>query len=256
MDIREYNRDAWDKEVERGNEWTVPVRSEEIDAARRGEWEVALTPIKPVPRSWFPASLEGVDLLCLASGGGQQAPIFAAAGARVTSYDNSPGQLAQDRLVADRDGLQITTLEGDMRDLSAFADDSFDLIFHPASNLFVPDVRPVWREAYRVLRRGGALLAGFMNSAIFIFEDGWLKEGELKVRHKLPYSDLASLTEEERRKYTDKQEPLVFGHTLEDQIGGQIDAGFVIAGFFEDAQHDTEISKYMPTLIATKAIKL
>ena len=255
MDIRKYNQEAWDQEVERKNEWTVPVGSEEIAAARRGEWEILLTPTRPVPRAWFPETLVGIDLLCLASGGGQQAPLLAAAGARVTIFDNSPRQLAQDRFVADRDGLSLTTVEGDMRDLSVFADESFDLIVHPASNLFVPDVRPVWNEAFRVLRCGGTLLSGFMNSAVFIFEDGWLKEGELKVRHKLPYSDLTSLTEEERRKYTEKQEPLVFGHTLEDQIGGQLDAGFLLAGFFEDIQEDTLISQHMPALIATRAIK-
>lgn len=103
MSIREYNRVAWDNEVERGNRWTTPVSTETIDAARRGDWEVLLTETKPVPRDWFP-DLKGLDLLCLASGGGQQAPIFAAAGANVTVFDNSPRQLAQDRLVAERDG--------------------------------------------------------------------------------------------------------------------------------------------------------
>ena len=255
MDVRDYNREAWDKEVERSCEWTVPVTSEVIEAAKRGQWEICLTPKKPVPRSWFPENLEGVDVLCLASGGGQQGPILAACGARVTVFDNSPRQLAQDQFVADRDGLTLRTIEGDMRDLSAFADESFSLIFHPCSNLFVPDVRPVWREAFRVLRRGGALLAGFINPAVCIFEDGWLEEGELKVRHALPYSDIESLSEEELKKYTDKQEPLIYSHTLETQIGGQIDVGFVITGFFEDSQPETVLAKHMPTCIATRAIK-
>ena len=81
-------------------------------------------------------------MLCLASGGGQQGPILAAAGANVTVFDNSPRQLAQDRLVADREGLAIETVLGDMADLSAFPDARFDLIVHPVSNVFVPDVRP------------------------------------------------------------------------------------------------------------------
>ena len=87
--------------------------------------------------------LAGADVLCLAAGGGQQGPILAAAGADVTVFDNSPRQLAQDRLVADRDGLAIRTIEGDMADLSAFADASFDLVVHPVSNVFAADVRPV-----------------------------------------------------------------------------------------------------------------
>ena len=101
-DVRTYNRDAWNREVEKGNQWTVPVSSETIVAARRGEWQIVLTPTIPVPQNWFPANLKGCDVLCLASGGGQQSPILAAAGANVTVLDNSPGQLDRDRLVARR----------------------------------------------------------------------------------------------------------------------------------------------------------
>jgi len=157
MDIRAYNREAWNRQVEEGNEWTLPVSSEVIAAARKGQWQIVLTPIKPVPQAWFP-KLAGLDTLCLASAGGQQAPVLAAAGGKVTVLDNSPRQLAQDRFVAERDGLSIITVEGDMRDLSMFSDQSFGLIFHPVSNLFVPDIRPVWRETFRVLRREGVLL--------------------------------------------------------------------------------------------------
>ena len=163
MDVVAYNRQAWNQQVEQGNPWTVPFSAEVIAEARQGRWAIVLTPTIPVPRSWFPDPLSGRDVLCLASGGGQQGPILAAAGAQVTVFDNSPAQLARDREVAEREGLAIRTVQGDMADLSAFAAESFDLIFHPVSNLFAPDVRPVWRECYRVLRLGGALLAGFAN---------------------------------------------------------------------------------------------
>ena len=169
MDVRRYNREAWDREVERGNEWTVPVGREVIESARRGRWEGVLTNTRPVPMAWFP-DLEGADVLCLASGGGQQAPVLAAAGANVTVLDNSPSQLARDRFVAERDSLSLKSVEGDMADLSNFPDEGFDLVFHPVSNLFVPDVRPVWGEAFCVLRRGGFLLAWFINPACFIFD--------------------------------------------------------------------------------------
>ncbi len=255
MNISEYNRRAWDREVESGNRWTEPVSPETIEAARRGEWEVLLTETKPVPREWFP-DLRGLDLLCLASGGGQQAPIFAAAGARVTVFDNSPKQLAQDRFVAERDGLKLTTVEGDMANLSVFADESFDLIFHPCSNCFAAEVRPVWLEAYRVLRRGGLLLAGFNHPAIYIFDQELVEQNQLQVRHRLPYSDLTSLTEDERRRYMEKGQPLEFGHTLTDQLGGQTDAGFVIAGFYEDRHTEHPLARFMPTYLATRAIKL
>jgi SAM-dependent methyltransferase len=254
MSVREHNRDAWDKEVERGNEWTVPASAEMIVAARHGRWRIDLTETQAVPRDWFPP-LQGLEILCLASGGGQQAPILAAAGARVTVYDNSPKQLEQDRIVAEREGLELKTVEGDMRDLSVFADESFDLVFNPCSNLFVPEVRAVWREAFRVLRHGGALLAGFLNPVLFIFDQELNERGILEVRHKLPYSDLTSGTEEERSRRIASGDPLEFGHTLTDQLGGQLDAGFLINGFYEDHHRQLAIAKYTPTYIATRAIK-
>ena len=116
MDIREHNRMAWDKEVECRNKWTVPVSKGVIAAAKQGQWEILLTPSQPIPRAWFP-DLEGLDVLCLASGGGQQGPILAAAGAKVTVLDNSPKQLEQDRLVAVRHALPVTTVEGDMAEI-------------------------------------------------------------------------------------------------------------------------------------------
>jgi SAM-dependent methyltransferase len=258
MNVQEYNRQAWNRQVEIGNRWTLPVDSEAVDAARKGQWQILLTPSRPVPRAWFP-ELFGLDLLCLASGGGQQGPILAAAGARVTVFDNSPRQLDQDRRVAEREGLSILTVQGDMADLGFFATRSFDLIVHPVSNVFVPDPRPVWREAYRVLRPGGALLSGFTNPALYLFDlDLAERTGVLQVKHRLPYSDLDSLSIEERRQYAEEGSPLEFSHTLEDQIGGQIDAGFSIAGFYEDTAGDEDwdvLGRYMNTFIATRAIK-
>lgn len=254
MDVLAHNRAAWDKEVEGGNRWTLPVTPEQVAAARRGEWEVYLTEKKPVPRDWFP-DLAGIELLCLASGGGQQGPILAAAGARVTVFDNSPKQLDRDRQVAAREGLNIDTLLGDMADLSAFPDGRFDLIFHPVSNVFAPAVRPVWREAYRVLRPGGSLLAGFMNPLEYIFDVPRLDQGEFVVRFPLPYSDLESLGEEERLRVFGPDAPVEFSHSLEDQIGGQLDAGFVLVGLYEDYREEGLVKDYFPSYIATRALK-
>jgi ubiquinone/menaquinone biosynthesis C-methylase UbiE len=256
INVREYNRYAWDSQVAQGNKFTIPVTPEVIAAARRGEFSVLLTETKPVPRDWFPPSLRGLDVLGLACGGGQQGPIFAALGANVTIFDNSPAQLARDEEVAVREGLTIRTVEGDMRDLSVFPDESFDLIFHPVSNVFISEIRPVWREAYRVLRRGGLLLAGFANPVYYLFGTTLEDQETLTLRYAIPYSDLEAFSEEELLAYIEEGTPLEFGHTLTDQIGGQTDAGFAIIGFYEDICPDSPISKYHPTYIATRAIKL
>ena len=259
VDIHAYNRAAWNNEVALGNAWTVPVDRETIDSARAGEFRLYITPTRPVPTAWLPSKLTDVSTLCLAGGGGQQGPLLAAAGARVTVFDNSDRQLEQDRVVARRYGLQIETVQGDMADLSRFDDQCFDLIVHPPSNVYVPDVRPVWREAYRVLAPGGTLIAAFDSPIRHIFDTELAERGVLKVRHSLPYSDLKSLTPEELSERLHRREPLAFGHLWEDQIGGQIDAGFVIAGFYEDrfAPSDRDaLSRYLPTFAVTRAIKL
>ncbi len=256
MDVLAHNRDAWDRKVRGGNRWTTPVGPEEIAAAREGTWSVVLTPRAPVPRSWFPWDLRGLDVLCLASGGGQQGPILAAAGAAVTVLDASPAQLAQDRMVAERDGLELSAVEGDMADLSRFLPESFDLVFHPCSNCFVPDVRRVWREVHRVLRHGGALLSGFCDPVSFSLDFEQEKQGVAQLKYAIPYADLTSLTAEERARWIGDGEPLAFGHTLQDQIGGQTDAGLVIAGFYDDRHLEGDVvSKYMPCFHATRAVK-
>ena len=106
-----HNRAAWDREVDEGNEWTRPVSEDVIARARTGDWSVVLIGYEPTPRDWFPADLTGVEVLCLASGGGQQGPVLAAAGATVTVFDNSPRQLSRDEFVAERDGLENAWLE-------------------------------------------------------------------------------------------------------------------------------------------------
>lgn len=254
-EIRAYNREAWNRAVSEQNRWTVPTSPEAIARARTGDVEFVLTPSIPVPAAWF-MPVAGREILCLASGGGQQGPLLAAAGGHVTVFDNSPAQLGRDREVASRERLTIATEEGDMRDLSRFEDGRFDLIVHPCANGFIEDIRPLWSEAFRVLRPGGTLIAGFCNPIIFTFDPDLQERGTLQVKYAVPYSDLTSLTEAERSRYTDKGEPLSFGHTLEDQIGGQLEAGFVLTGFFEDrGLADDPLRPWFAGYAATRARK-
>jgi SAM-dependent methyltransferase len=257
VNILERNRHAWNRESRAGGPWSTPVDSDTIARARVGEWQVILTPTRPVPRHWFGA-IQDTDVLCLASGGGQQVPVLAAAGAKVVSFDLSDEQLAKDRLVAEREGLTIRIERGDMADLSIFADASVDLIFHPASNVFAPDVRVVWKECFRVLRVGGALLAGIMHPSLFLFDQTEAERtGVLTVKYKLPFSTPASLEGEEKQRWLDSGEMAEFSHSLDAQIGGQLAAGFVLTGLFEDTWSDeaTLLNRFSPVAFATWAVK-
>ncbi|MCC9600887.1 class I SAM-dependent methyltransferase [Stieleria sp. JC731] len=252
--ISQYNREAWDTLVARGDRWTIPVTSEVIAAARSGEWNIVLTPQLPVPKHWFP-ELSGTDVLGLASGGGQQAPILAAAGANVTVLDNSPGQLEQDQVVARRDGLTIRSVLGDMRDLSCFESNCFDLVFNPCSVAFIPNIQPVLDEAFRVLRPGGRLMCGFINAVRYLFDEDELEKGNLVITHALPYADHTHLSDEAQNKLRQNKEPFMFSHSLEDTIGGLLKAGFALTEIYEDRGDRDRLSEFCPTFFATLATK-
>lgn len=169
MDIKKINEIAWDNEVKLGNKWTIPLTKNEVLLAKKGVYKLLLTPNKEVPKEWI-GDVKNKKVLCLASGGGQQGPIFSALGADVVVFDNSKEQLYKDEMVSKRDNLKIKLEYGDMRDLSRFNNETFDLIFHPISNCFVDNIEQVWNECYRVLDIGGTLISGFINPLVYIFD--------------------------------------------------------------------------------------
>lgn len=254
MKYVEENSRIWDKRAENNDRWSTVVTAEEVEKARKGDWHIILTPEKPVPRDWFPTDMKGLKVLCLASGGGQQGPILAAVGADVTVFDNSQGQLEKDLYVAKRDGLTINTVQGNMQDLSMFADSSFDLIVHPWSNNYVDDILIVWKECSRVLKKGGTLLAGFGSPLEYIFDLKKFEKGELELKYSIPYADIDHQDDEAVREVS-AAEGFSWGHPVEEQIQGQISAGFVIAGFYED-RGCWLFDNYINTSMATKAIKV
>lgn len=258
MDIHRHNADAWNTESGSGDSpWCQPVSADVIAAARRGDWSVILTPNKAVPRDWFGA-LSGARVLCLAGSGGQQAPVLAAAGADVTVLDISSAQLAKDRLVAERDGLELAIVEADMTRLGEHVRGPFDLIFHPTSNLFIADLAPVWRQCADILRPGGRLLSGFVNPDFWLFDHDAIEGGApLQVTHRVPFDAARDLPQSRVQARIEKHEALEFSHSLEAQIGGQIAAGLLIAGFYEDDWSDeaTPLNAYMPTSFATLGVK-
>jgi hypothetical protein len=110
-----------------------------------------------------------------------------------------------------------------------------------------------------VLRPGGVLLAGFMNPDVYIFDLQAQDRGDLVVRHTLPYSDIDNLPADELERLIERDHVVEFSHSLEQQIGGQLKAGFVLTDMFEDQDNafpSAGLSRHMPTLFATRAKKL
>ena len=248
MNYQDVNARTIDRWIEAGWEWGTPISHEIYQAAQRGAWDVLLTPTKAVPHAWF-GELRGKRVLGLASGGGQQMPIFTALGAQCTVLDYSERQLESERMVSQREGYDIRILRADMSKPLPFEDGEFDLIFHPVSNCYVREVRPIWRECFRVLRSGGALLAGLDNGMNYIFDDD-----ERMLANPLPFDPLVNPEYMAQLEATDSG--VQFSHTLEEQIGGQLEAGFVLTGLYEDTNGEGRLHEFnVPTYVATRAVK-
>ena len=247
------NSKTWDKWADNKIEWSIPISHEVFVEAQRGNWGVFLTPAIYVPKDWF-LPFEASYILGLASGGGQQMPIFSALGAKCTVFDYSDAQLEKERRVAQREGYDIDIIKGDMTKRLPFEDESFDMIFHPVSNCYIEDVRHVWNECYRVLKKGGALLAGMDNGLNFLFDDDCTEP--LTAVNKLPFNPL-NMSEEEFNRMADNYEGIQFSHSLEEQIGGQLEAGFILTNIYEDRDRSGcgLLREYAPQYIATRSIK-
>jgi len=248
MDYTKINSETIDRWVDDGWEWGVPISHEVFVKAKAGEWDVGLTPTKPVPHEWF-GELKGKKLLGLASGGGQQMPVFSALGADCTVLDYSERQLQSERLVAAREGYEINIVKADMTKTFPFDNETFDIIFHPVSNCYIKDVYHVFRECFRVLKKGGVLICGLGNEVNYI-----VNEDETMIVNKMPFDPLEN---PEYMKQLQKDDSGVqFSHTIAEQIGGQLKAGFTLTDIFGDTNGEGRLQKLnIESYIATRAIK-
>jgi len=169
------NERLWEREVERGCGFTIPWLDLDVDMIRQyaaGTLDEVPEPLTVVSPPGILSAAEGKAVLCLACGGGQQSAVFALLGARVTVVDLTQGQLNGDRKAAAHYGYEITTVHGDMRDLSGLAGESFDIVYGTAV-CYVPDAREVYREVARVLRPGGLYRCDWHQPALhFMTWDG------------------------------------------------------------------------------------
>ena len=147
-----YNRERWEALSSAGVSFGRPwMDLDPVSARQRIDPEGQLQ------------QLSARRVLCLAAGGGQQSAAFALLGSLVTVLDFSPNQLDQDRKTAAHYGLPVETIEGDMRDLSRFADGSFDIVWLAHSINFIPDVRSLIDQMGRICAADGMLRMSFTN---------------------------------------------------------------------------------------------
>lgn len=233
-DLAQYNQARWEDLAQAGVLFSRPWLDLTPQLARE----------RVDPHGVIPDNLAGRDVLCLASGGGQQSAAFALLGANVTVLDFSATQLQRDQETAAHYGLSIRTFQGDMRDLSAFASNSFNLVWHAYSINFVPDTQPVFQEVARVLRPGGLYRLMFANPFTFgLGEEHWNGEG-YPLKHL--YRDGAEVygtedfwdVEQADGSRNKLPAPREFRHILSTVINGLVAQGFILRGLWEELTSD------------------
>ena len=245
MDYQDINAETISKWIKDGWAWGIPIDSETYQKALAGQWDVKLTPKKNVPHSWFGA-LEGKRLLGLASGGGQQIPIFSALGAECTVLDYNDMQLESERIVSKKEGYKVDIVKADMSKPLPFSNACFDIIFCPPSLCYIEKVEPLLNECARILKDNGILTITFENGINYITD----VNDESRIAQSLPFNPLQdpSLFREE--------DGMQFSHSITEQIGGVVKAGFIITDLYEDTNGYGLLDELnIPSFIAVRAIK-
>ena len=222
------NSRAWDA-LARGNDGlTLPARDEDF-----------ADPLGTVdPLGWLGGNIRGKRLLCLAAGGGRHSALYAAAGAEVTVLDISPEMLARDRAVAVERRLNVRVVQGSMDDLSMFAPGEFDIVIHPVSTCYVPNVAAVYHEVARVARGGAMYISQHKSPVSLQAEIAPTGEGYRLIE---PYYRRGPLSSAAPGRLRERG-TLEYLHRWEELLGGMCRAGFVIEDLVEPlhAVHDAE----------------
>lgn len=226
-ELLQFNQERWEALAQAGIAYARPMLDLDVEAAR------AL-----VDPYGFLGDVAGKEVLCLAASGGQQSAAFALLGARVTVIDFSATQLARDRLAAEHYGVTVHTVQGDIRDLSAFADGGFAVVWQAHSLNFVPDAAPVFDGVARVLCPGGFYRLDCSNPFVMGADEAWTGAGYALTR---PYVDGARLAfEDSAWEFEDAEGqvqrvegPHEFRHTLGSLLNGLIGRGFALLGLWE-----------------------
>lgn len=223
LDYRRTNQSAWNR-LSEGSPFSHVATDEECR-----------DPLATLDgRGWLPSSVAGLDVLCLAAGGGWQSILYATAGARVTVVDLSPGMLKLDVQEANRRGLPVTVHEGSMDDLSMLSERSFDIVHQPVSTCYVPDIEAVYAQIARVLRDGGLYISQHKQPT------------NLQISHRdarnryvigVEYYRAGPLPAVDDRSYRETG-AVEYLHRWESLVGGLCRSGFVIEDLREPYRAD------------------
>lgn len=245
--VHDHNRSAWDRKVQQRDRFARPAKDEDFR-----------DPLGLVDRlNWLGGSVIGKRILCLGAGGGRQGPLYAAAGGIVTVVDISPAQLELDRRVAAERHLALTTVEASMDDLSMLGTSDFDVIIHPVSTCYVPDLRPVYAEVARLLCDGGIYISQHKTPTSLQTDIRRSPGGYELIEPYYRRGPLPAVAGSRHRE----EGTLEYLHRWEELIGLMCRSGFVIEDLVEplhakeDAEADSfaDRSRYVAPYVRIKA---
>jgi len=214
-----HNQRAWDAQARGGRRFARPVTDKQFAdrlAAIQSD-------------EWLKDRIAGARLLCLASGGGMQGVLYAAAGAHVTVVDISQEMLALDRQAAADRGLDLALVQASIDDISALPSADFDVVIQPVSTCYVSDVTKVYQEVARVIAPNGLYVSqhkqpGSLQASVEPSAEGYALHEPYYRTGPLP-AVAGSVHREEGT--------LEFLHRWEELIGGLCRAGFVVEDLIE-----------------------
>lgn len=236
--VLDHNARAWDRLAQGGAALARPAADEAFGDPR--VWLGSGGSVGAAGRSWLPERLDGLAVLCLAAGGGKHGPLYAAAGAKVTVLDISPVMLDLDRQVARERKIDLEILQGSMDDLSMLREGRFDLVIHPVSTCYLPDVARVFREVARVTRPGGLYVSQHKSPASLQATIEPTASGRYELVHPQTGGDPLPPEPPSRLREAGTQE---FIHSLSALLGGICAAGFTIEDFCEPNHTQPDASK-------------
>lgn len=228
----EHNRSAWDKMVRDKQRFTRPAPDESF-----------ADPLGKVDSiGWLGGDIRGQELLCLAAGGGKHAALYAAAGAEVTVVDISAAQLELDREVAAERKLSLRTVEASMDQMPMFTEAEFDIVIHPVSTCYVPNIAPVYREVARVTRPGGIYISQHKTPTSLQTDIRTSANGYEFIEPYYRSGPLPPVAGSQHRE----EGTLEFLHRWEELLGLMCRAGFVIEDLVEPmhAKADAEVDSF------------
>ncbi len=227
--VYEHNRRAWNAMARQGQRFTIPARDEDF-----------ANPLKTLDSSgWLGNDIRGRRVLCLAAGGGKHGPLYAAAGAEVSVVDLSPAMLELDRQVAAERKLHVRTVETSMDDLSMFQTGEFDIVVHPVSSCYVPDVEAVYRQVARVVRAQGIYISQHKQPTSLQADIRPASQGYEVIEPYYRRGPLAPVAGSLHRE----EGALEYLHRWEQLIGGLCRAGFVIEDLIEPLHGDSSADR-------------